>query len=131
MSRIADVTQVGASVHQGQIIGYVGHTGDATGPHLHFEVRINGNFVDPLAVKLPRDKALPAQDEQQFAQTVAQIGDLMKREAQPMVASAPEAKSAPSPDGAPAPAAPANGPAAAPTAEAAPLPLAAPRTATN
>jgi murein DD-endopeptidase MepM/ murein hydrolase activator NlpD len=131
MSRIADVTQVGASVHQGQIIGYVGHTGDATGPHLHFEVRINGNFVDPLAVKLPRDKALPAQDEQQFAQTVAQIGDLMKREAQPMVASAPEAKSAPSPDGAPAAAAPANGPAAAPTAEAAPIPLAAPRTATN
>ena len=86
MSRIADITQVGATVRQGQIIGYVGHTGDATGPHLHFEVRINGNFVDPLSVKLPRDKTLPAQDDQQFAETVVQIQDLMKRDAVPVVA---------------------------------------------
>jgi murein DD-endopeptidase MepM/ murein hydrolase activator NlpD len=86
MSRIADVTKVGAHVRQGQVIGYVGHTGDATGPHLHFEVRINGNFVDPLSVKLPRDKTVAAQDQQQFSQTVAQIEDLMKRDAVPMVA---------------------------------------------
>ena len=51
-------------------------------------MRINGNFVDPLSVKLPRDKTLPSQDEQQFAQSVAQIQDLMKRDGQAVIASA-------------------------------------------
>ena len=41
---------------QGQVVGYLGQTGLATGPHLHYEVIINGNFVDPMAIKLARTR---------------------------------------------------------------------------
>jgi murein DD-endopeptidase MepM/ murein hydrolase activator NlpD len=40
-------------VHQGDVIGFVGMTGLATGPHLHYEYRINGVFHDPVTVALP------------------------------------------------------------------------------
>ena len=46
MSSIA-VSQ-GQTVNQGDTIGYVGSTGNSTGPHLHFEVNVNGKSVDPL-----------------------------------------------------------------------------------
>jgi len=46
----------GVQVKQGQIVGYLGQSGLATGPHLHYEVMINGNFVDPMAIKLARTR---------------------------------------------------------------------------
>lgn len=48
----------GARVRQGQVIGYLGSSGLSTGPHLHYEVMINGRFVDPLRIRLPKGREL-------------------------------------------------------------------------
>ncbi|MHC1480909.1 OapA family protein [Frateuria aurantia] len=60
MSRFARNERVGSHVRQGQVIGYVGMTGLATGPHLHYEFRVNGAQRNPLTVTLPKSQPLPA-----------------------------------------------------------------------
>ncbi|MGP0088352.1 MAG: peptidoglycan DD-metalloendopeptidase family protein [Xanthobacteraceae bacterium] len=58
MTAFARNIQPGTKVRQGQVIGFVGSTGVSTGPHVHYEILVNGNFVDPLKIKLPRGRAL-------------------------------------------------------------------------
>jgi murein DD-endopeptidase MepM/ murein hydrolase activator NlpD len=69
MSRYARRTSAGARVEQGQVIGYVGQSGMATGPHLHYEFRVDGVHKDPLKVKLPKSLALPKSEIARFQQT--------------------------------------------------------------
>jgi murein DD-endopeptidase MepM/ murein hydrolase activator NlpD len=56
MSGFARGIAPGARITQGQVIGYLGQSGLATGPHLHYEVIVNGRFVDPMAIKLARTR---------------------------------------------------------------------------
>jgi hypothetical protein len=58
MSRIAGTSSIGQHVHQGQVIGYVGMTGDATGPHLHYEVLRDGSQINPINVTVPPSTGL-------------------------------------------------------------------------
>ena len=65
-SRIAAGIRRGVQVGQGDVVGYVGQTGHATGPHLHFEFLHNGERINFLALKIPRSERLTGIDLQRF-----------------------------------------------------------------
>jgi murein DD-endopeptidase MepM/ murein hydrolase activator NlpD len=60
MSRFARDIGIGDRVTQGEVIGYVGMTGLATGPHVHYEYRVNGVYKNPSRVTVPKADPIPA-----------------------------------------------------------------------
>ena len=71
LSKFSGGQRRGSQVRQKQVIGYVGSTGYATGPHLHYEFRINGVHRNPLTVKLPDSSPLPTKEIPAFKQSTA------------------------------------------------------------
>jgi hypothetical protein len=63
----------GKPVAQKQIIGYVGETGLATGPHLHFAVKRGGAFMNPLQLKVPRERPIPPEEMESFRAKIAPL----------------------------------------------------------
>jgi murein DD-endopeptidase MepM/ murein hydrolase activator NlpD len=68
LSKFAAGIRAGARVRQGDPIGYVGMTGYATGPHLHYEFKMAGIHQDPLRVALPKAEPVPARLRSRFLQ---------------------------------------------------------------
>ena len=78
MSRFAQGIRNGVRVNQGQVIGYVGTTGRSTGPHLHYEVRINDRPVNPTAIRATGGKQLAGNDLQKFRANKQRIFAMMQ-----------------------------------------------------
>jgi len=77
MSRFAREVGVGDRVAQGKVIGYVGKTGLATGPHVHYEYRVNGVYKNPARVTVPKADPIPANLMEDFrAKTAPLLADL-------------------------------------------------------
>ena len=79
MSKFARGIKPGVRVKQGQIIGYVGSTGKSTGPHLHYEVIVNGKKVNSQKLKLPSGKILKGEERKLFETKKIKL-DVLKSE---------------------------------------------------
>jgi murein DD-endopeptidase MepM/ murein hydrolase activator NlpD len=86
-SGFAKGVKPGSKVRQGQVIGYVGASGLATGAHLHYELIVNGTKVDPMRVRLPNGKILKGDDLLAFKQERDRIDQLLKDDSSLDVAS--------------------------------------------
>ena len=90
-SRLNKRFKKGARVNQGDIIGYVGSTGWSTGPHLHYEFRVNGTHKDPVKIKLPDARPVPKAEMARFKQhrtsILAQLEQHQKTHQKTMLAS--------------------------------------------
>ena len=79
MSAYARGIEEGTRVRQGQVIGFVGSTGLSTGSHVHYEIRVNGRFVDPMRIKLPRGRELQGPILTAFEQERERLDGIMAR----------------------------------------------------
>jgi murein DD-endopeptidase MepM/ murein hydrolase activator NlpD len=77
ISRFAKGVHPGVHVHQGQVVAYVGATGLATGPHLHYEIWQNGQRVNPIGAKAPQGTVLAGADLTRFRDQKSRIDGLL------------------------------------------------------
>lgn len=78
LSRFGPGVGKGVRVRQGQVIGYVGATGWATGPHLDYRVKLNGRWINPLTISSPPAKPLDAERLGRYLQHAIAIGELLE-----------------------------------------------------
>ena len=77
LSRIASGIKPGVKVKQRQVIGYVGSTGLATGPHLHYGIKVRGRHVDPLSFNVGKGELLPSRERSRFMDLAEERGEAL------------------------------------------------------